>query len=96
MKTEYDFSKGKRGPVLSPDPEPDSNTRITTRLDEDIIDYFLEKATDTGGALGYQTLINRALREFVDGNAPKSRTRCGASFEKNSKKRPLLRGCRDL
>ena len=71
MKTEYDFSKGKRGPVLSPEPEPDSNTRITIRLDEDIIDYFLEKATDTGGALGYQTLIKRALREFVDGNAPK-------------------------
>jgi uncharacterized protein (DUF4415 family) len=71
MKTQYDFSKGKRGPVVPPEPEQAGKTRITIRVDEDIIDYFLEKASDSGGSLGYQTLINQALRAHVEGSAPK-------------------------
>jgi hypothetical protein len=34
MKREYDFSNGKRGPVVS---LPKGKTRITIRLDEDVI-----------------------------------------------------------
>ena len=46
-------------------------TRITIRLDEDLIDYFLKEADKSGGTIGYQTLINDALRQFVEGQAPK-------------------------
>ena len=41
MKDRYDFSKGKRGRVLPPEPEPEGKTRITIRLDQDIVDRFL-------------------------------------------------------
>ena len=59
----YDFSNGRRGAVLPPEPMPAGKARITIRIDEDILDYFLKLADENGGAVGYQTLINRALRE---------------------------------
>jgi uncharacterized protein (DUF4415 family) len=71
MKPSYDFSKGKRGRVLPPEPEPQGKTRITIRLDEDLVDYFLKESDSYGGAMGYQTLINQALRQHVEGKAPK-------------------------
>jgi uncharacterized protein (DUF4415 family) len=71
MKTQYDFSKGKRGRIVPPEPEPEGKTRITIRLDQDIIDRFFEMAEQSGGSIGYQTLINSALREYLDGKAPK-------------------------
>jgi uncharacterized protein (DUF4415 family) len=71
MRDSYDFSKGKRGRVLPPEPEPQGKTRITIRLDQDIIDRFIEMADRSGGATGYQTLINAALREYLEGKAPK-------------------------
>jgi uncharacterized protein (DUF4415 family) len=71
MKENYDFSKGKRGRVVpEPPPEP-SKVRITIRLDEDLIEYFGELADRSGGKAGYQTLINAALREYVEGKSPK-------------------------
>ena len=71
MKKQYDFSKGKRGRVLPPEPESEGKTRITIRLDRDVVERFLEMAEQSGGAVGYQTLINAALREYLDGKAPK-------------------------
>ena len=56
-----DFSKGKRGPVVNPDP---NKVRITIRLDADIIDHFKEIVHKSGGG-NYQTLINDALREQI-------------------------------
>jgi len=56
-----DFSKGKRGPVIKPDP---SKVRITIRLDADIIDHFKNIVHKTGGG-NYQSLINDALREHI-------------------------------
>jgi uncharacterized protein (DUF4415 family) len=70
MKSQYDFSKGKRGRIAPPEPEPRGKTRITIRLDEDLIDHFLKEADASGGAIGYQTLINEALRRHVEGKAP--------------------------
>jgi len=71
MKKEYDFSKGKRGAVLpEPQLEP-GKVKISIRLDEDIVQRFFEMADDLGGKTGYQTLINSALREYLDGKAPK-------------------------
>lgn len=62
MRKEYDFSKGKRGPVIAPDPD---KVRITIRLDEDIIDWFREQVNAAGGG-NYQSLINKALREYIE------------------------------
>ena len=57
-----DFSKGKRGPVIPPDPK---KVRITIRLDRDIIQYFKNRVLSAGGG-NYQTLINDALRFYVN------------------------------
>src|SRR6266568_2359535 len=71
MKDCYDFSKGKRGRILPPEPAPEGKTRITIRLDQDIVDRFFRMAEKSGGATGYQTLINAALREYLNGKAPR-------------------------
>jgi uncharacterized protein (DUF4415 family) len=71
MKREYAFRKGKRGLIVVPEPEQRGKTRITIRLDEDLVDYFLKEAERSGGSAGYQTLINDALRQHVEGRAPK-------------------------
>ena len=71
MKKRYDFSRGKRGRIIRPEPEPRGKTRITIRLDDDLVDFFLREADASGGMTGYQTLINEALRQHVEGKAPK-------------------------
>jgi uncharacterized protein (DUF4415 family) len=71
MKQRYDFSKGKRGRIVPAETEQRGKTRITIRLDEDLVDYFLQEAERSGGSAGYQTLINDALRQHVEGTAPK-------------------------
>ena len=48
------FSKGKRGPVIKPDP---NKVRITIRLDGGIIEHFKSQVHSAGGG-NYQTLIN--------------------------------------
>jgi len=71
MKQKYDFRRGKRGRIAAPEPEPRGKTRITIRLDEDLVNHFLRESDASGGATGYQTLINEALRRHVEGKAPK-------------------------
>jgi len=66
MKNSYDFSKGKRGRIMKVAPEPAGKVKITIRLDQDVVDHFLAKADESGGATGYQTLINEALRRSID------------------------------
>lgn len=61
MRREYDFSKAKRGAVV---PVEKGKTRITIRLDADIVDWFRDQANDAGGG-NYQTMLNGALREYV-------------------------------
>ena len=61
MKKEYNFKKGKRGAVL---PVPKGKTRITIRIDDDILDWFRGEVEAAGGG-NYQTLINQALREYL-------------------------------
>jgi len=56
-----DFSNGKRGAVIKPDP---NKVRITIRLDGDIIEHFKERVNSAGGG-NYQTLINEALHEHI-------------------------------
>ena len=61
MKKEYDFSQGRRGAVLRVPPE---KTRVTIRLDKDVLDWFRQQVDDAGGG-NYQTLINEGLRNFM-------------------------------
>lgn len=57
----YDFSTGKRGAL---DSMPHGKTRITIRIDDDVLEWFREEVHAAGGG-NYQTLINHALREYV-------------------------------
>jgi uncharacterized protein (DUF4415 family) len=63
MKKEYDFTEGKRGPVI----RQRGKTRITIHIDDDVLEAFRERA-DTAGR-GYQTMINEALREHLGQSA---------------------------
>ena len=66
MKRQYDFSKARRGPVVR---VPRGKTRITIRVDEDLLQWFRGKVDEAGGG-NYQTLINNALRTFVGSHEP--------------------------
>ncbi len=45
MKAEYDFSKAKRGARVA---APTGKTRITIRLDTDIIEWFRQQVNEAG------------------------------------------------
>ncbi|HYL73837.1 MAG TPA: BrnA antitoxin family protein [Bryobacteraceae bacterium] len=62
MKKEYDFSIGTRRPVLR---VPAGKTRITIRIDDEILEWFRDQVEKAGGG-NYQSLMNQALRDFVD------------------------------
>ncbi|MEM9946858.1 MAG: BrnA antitoxin family protein [Cyanobacteria bacterium P01_D01_bin.36] len=62
MEAEYDFSQSKRGAI---DPTPAGKTRITIRLDNDVLDWFRQQVHQSGGG-NYQTLINTALRRHME------------------------------
>ena len=61
MREEYDFEKGSRGPVVS---VPPGKTRITIRLDNEVISWFKDQVENAGGG-SYQRRINTALREHI-------------------------------
>ena len=61
MKDEYDFSKGIRGPIVPLEP---GKTRITIRIDDDILDWFRTRVENAGGG-NYQTDMNDALRMYI-------------------------------
>ena len=67
MKNEYDFSKARRAgdvPHLAKlQAKAKGKTRITIMLDNVVIDAFRQLADQEG--VGYQTLINRKLRESL-------------------------------
>jgi uncharacterized protein (DUF4415 family) len=62
MKKQYDFSKGTRGVVVSSGLR---KTRIAIRLDDEVLTWFRREVHKAGGG-NYQTLINRALREYIN------------------------------
>ncbi|MEN6409254.1 MAG: BrnA antitoxin family protein [Anaerolineaceae bacterium] len=61
MDREYDFSNGKQGAVI---PQVPGKERITIRLDADILAWFRQQVDQQGGG-NYQTMINLALREYI-------------------------------
>ena len=62
MEKEYNFENAKRGQVV---PQK-GKTRITIYLDTDIVEAFRDRADRAG--YGYQTMINQALRDYLDKN----------------------------
>jgi len=62
MKANYDFSKARRGAVVPPS---GNKTRITIRLDRDLVEWFKAKAQAQGGG-NYQTMLNDALRAYTE------------------------------
>lgn len=62
-----DWSGAERGLFYRP-----VKQQLTLRLDADVIAWFKERA---GPDEGYQTRINRALREYVEGQARRERRR---------------------
>jgi uncharacterized protein (DUF4415 family) len=60
MKREYDFSKAKRGAVVA---VPKGKTRITIRLDDEILAWFRDQVEHAGG--NYQSVINEVLRQHI-------------------------------
>jgi hypothetical protein len=63
VKREYDFRRGHRGPIL---PVRKGKTRITIRLDDEVLAWFRARVHAAGGG-SYQALINDSLRSFVAG-----------------------------
>jgi hypothetical protein len=62
MRKQYDFSHARRGAVVA---ATGAKTRITIRLDDDLLDWFREQVDEAGGG-SYQTMINEALRAYMD------------------------------
>jgi len=64
MKAEYDLSAGKRGAAIP----ANGKTRITIWIDDEILEVFRTRAESEG--IGYQTLVNQALRAFMESGKP--------------------------
>jgi len=74
MKKEFDFSKARRSEFWKHMPPPDqldrhTKVRITIFVDNDILKFFKARATKRGKP-PYQTQINQALREYMEGSPP--------------------------
>ena len=79
MKKEFDFSKAKRSEFWKKMPPPgqlDRHTkeRITIFIDLDVLSFFRARAA-TRGKPPYQTQMNQALREYMDGTRPSDKNR---------------------
>lgn len=61
MREDYDFKEAERGAVV---PAKVGKTRITIRLDNEVLAWFKEQVHQAGGG-SYQRLINEALREHI-------------------------------
>lgn len=60
----YDPARARRGAL---NPMPATKERITIRLDQDILAWFKQQVHNQGGG-NYQSLINDALREYIEGH----------------------------
>jgi uncharacterized protein (DUF4415 family) len=74
MKNEFGFSKAKRSELwkkMPPRGQLDRHTkeRITIFIDLDVLNFFRARAA-TRGKPPYQTQINQALREYMEGTQP--------------------------
>ena len=61
MTREHNFSRGTRGAILKPQP---GKSRITIRLDNEVLDWFRAQVHGAGSG-NYQSLINAALQQHI-------------------------------
>jgi len=59
---DIDFSRGKRGPVIKPEP---GKTKISIWFDNAVLERFRDVVRKAGGG-SYQTAINEALRRAME------------------------------
>ena len=74
MRKEFDFSKAWRSEYWKKMPPHDqlarhTKERITIFIDLDILNFFRVRASERGKP-PYQTQINQALREYMEGSGP--------------------------
>src|SRR5215510_4324736 len=74
MRKEFDFSKARRSEFWKHMPPPDqldrhTKVRITIFIDNDILKFFKARAAKRGKP-PYQTQMNQALREYMEGSGP--------------------------
>ncbi|XGV96777.1 MAG: BrnA antitoxin family protein [Leptolyngbya sp. BL-A-14] len=62
MDAEYDSSQGTQGAI---ELIAAGKTRITIRLDDDVLAWFRKQVHAVGGD-NYQSLINEALRQHIE------------------------------
>ena len=67
MRKEYDFSKAE---LVVPPLDP-RKTRITIRLDTEILKWFWRRVDEAGGG-NYQTMINEALKRYIESENSKT------------------------
>jgi hypothetical protein len=67
MREEYDFSEAK----LVVPPQDPRKTRITIRLDTEILKWFWQRVDEAGGG-NYQTMINEALKRYIESEDKKA------------------------
>lgn len=70
-KEEFDFTSAKQGALVPADP---TKTRITIRLDTDVLNWFRNQVHEADGG-NYHTLINEALRQHIQQASMISRER---------------------
>ena len=87
MKREYNFTKARRGPLV---PKTPGKTRVTIRLDNEILDHF-QNLVDQAGGGNYQTLMNDALREYIRGARLEAVVRAAVREEVRAAKSALTR-----
>jgi len=64
IREEYDFKNARRGAIV---PAQSGKTRITIRIDDEVLNWFRHQADQAGGGQ-YQSLINDALRHYISEN----------------------------
>ena len=67
MRKEYDFSKAK---LVVPHIDR-RKTRITIRIDTKIFNWFRQRVHEAGGG-NYQTMINEALKSYIESESSKT------------------------
>ncbi len=64
MRTEYDFSRAKRGALIP----SKGKSRITIYIDDAVLAEFRTRAEQAG--TGYQTMMNEALKAYLSQAEP--------------------------
>lgn len=67
MRKEYDFSNAK---LVVPPIDP-RKTRITIRIDTKVLNWFRQRVHEAGGG-NYQTMINEALKSYIESDNSKT------------------------